>query len=39
MMPWQYTLKDTIIRNILLAEMPDMIEVTDKYTTQSDRLR
>ena len=32
MMPWQYTLKDTIIRNILLAEMPDMIEVTDKYT-------
>ena len=32
MMPWQYTFQDTIIRNILLAEMPDMIEVTDKYT-------
>ena len=32
MMPWQYMLKDTIIRKILLEEMPDMIEVTDKYT-------
>ena len=32
MMPWQYMLSDTIIRKILLAEMPDMIEVTDKYT-------
>jgi glycosyltransferase involved in cell wall biosynthesis len=32
MMPWQYTFQDTIIRNILLAENPDMIEVTDKYT-------
>lgn len=32
MMPWQYMLKDTIIRKILLDEMPDMIEVTDKYT-------
>ncbi|MET0753552.1 MAG: glycosyltransferase, partial [Pyrinomonadaceae bacterium] len=32
MMPWQYMLKDTSIRKILLAEMPDMIEVTDKYT-------
>ncbi len=32
MMPWQYMLKDTIIRKILLAEMPDIIEVTDKYT-------
>lgn len=32
MMPWQYMLSDTIIRRILLAEMPDMIEVTDKYT-------
>jgi glycosyltransferase involved in cell wall biosynthesis len=31
-MPWQYMLSDTIIRKILLAEMPDMIEVTDKYT-------
>lgn len=32
MMPWQYMLKDSIIRKILLTEMPDMIEVTDKYT-------
>jgi glycosyltransferase involved in cell wall biosynthesis len=32
MMPWQYMLSDTIIRKILLTEMPDMIEVTDKYT-------
>jgi glycosyltransferase involved in cell wall biosynthesis len=31
-MPWQYMMSDTIIRKILLAEMPDMIEVTDKYT-------
>jgi hypothetical protein len=32
MMPWQYMFKDTLIRKILLDEMPDMIEVTDKYT-------
>ena len=32
MMPWQYMLKDTIIRRILLEEMPDIVEVTDKYT-------
>ena len=32
MMPWQYMANDSIIRRILLAEMPDMIEVTDKYT-------
>ncbi len=32
MMPWQYMVKDSIIRRILLAERPDMIEVTDKYT-------
>ncbi|HSK74096.1 MAG TPA: glycosyltransferase [Pyrinomonadaceae bacterium] len=32
MMPWQYMLKDTLIRRILLEEKPDMIEVTDKYT-------
>ena len=32
MMPWQYMVKDSIIRKILLDEMPDMIEVTDKYT-------
>lgn len=31
-MPWQYMLNGSIIRKILLAEMPDMIEVTDKYT-------
>ncbi|HVF30394.1 MAG TPA: glycosyltransferase [Pyrinomonadaceae bacterium] len=32
MMPWQYMLKDSIIRKILLDERPDLIEVTDKYT-------
>ena len=32
MMPWQYMVKDSIIRKILLEERPDMIEVTDKYT-------
>ncbi|MEZ5346664.1 MAG: glycosyltransferase [Pyrinomonadaceae bacterium] len=32
MMPWQYMPGDSIIRKILLSEMPDMIEVTDKYT-------
>ena len=32
MMPWQYMPNDSIIRRILLAEMPQMIEVTDKYT-------
>lgn len=32
MMPWQYMVKGSIIRRILLAEMPNMIEVTDKYT-------
>lgn len=32
MMPWQYMVKDSIIRKILLDEIPDMIEVTDKYT-------
>jgi glycosyltransferase involved in cell wall biosynthesis len=32
MMPWQYMIKDSAIRKILLAEMPDMVEVTDKYT-------
>ena len=31
-MPWQYMLNDALIRKILLAEMPDLIEVTDKYT-------
>jgi glycosyltransferase involved in cell wall biosynthesis len=32
MMPWQYMIKDSIIRKILLEERPDVIEVTDKYT-------
>jgi len=32
MMPWQYMLADSIIRKILLDEMPDMVEITDKYT-------
>lgn len=32
MMPWQYMAGDSIIRKILLAEKPDIIEVTDKYT-------
>jgi len=32
MMPWQYMIKDSIIRRILLEEKPDLIEVTDKYT-------
>jgi glycosyltransferase involved in cell wall biosynthesis len=31
-MPWQYMLKNTRIRQILLEEMPDMVEVCDKYT-------
>jgi glycosyltransferase involved in cell wall biosynthesis len=32
MMPWQYMVKDSVIRKILLVERPDFIEVTDKYT-------
>jgi glycosyltransferase involved in cell wall biosynthesis len=32
MMPWQYMLSGSPIRKILLAEKPDLIEVTDKYT-------
>ena len=32
MMPWQYMVKDSLIRKILLEEKPDLIEVTDKYT-------
>ena len=31
-MPWQYMVKDSIIRKILLEEKADLIEVTDKYT-------
>lgn len=32
MMPWQYMVRGSIIRKILLEERPDIIEVTDKYT-------
>lgn len=32
MMPWQYMVADSIIRKILLAERPDIVEITDKYT-------
>lgn len=32
MMPWQYMVTDSPIRKVLLEEMPDLIEVTDKYT-------
>ncbi len=32
MMPWQYMQGDSIIRRILQEEMPDIVEVTDKYT-------
>ncbi|HUF03794.1 MAG TPA: glycosyltransferase [Aridibacter sp.] len=32
MMPWQYMLRGSIIRKILLKEKPDIVEITDKYT-------
>lgn len=32
MMPWQYLLDNSKIRKILIAEKPDIIEVTDKYS-------
>lgn len=32
MMPWQYIQTDTPIRKILMAEMPDMIEIYDNYS-------
>ncbi len=32
LMPWQYMPNGSEIRKILLSEMPDLIEVTDKYT-------
>ena len=32
MMPWQYIQNETPIRKILLAEMPDMIEIYDNYS-------
>ncbi|MFM8440496.1 MAG: glycosyltransferase [Acidobacteriota bacterium] len=31
-LPWQYIPGDSLLRKILMDEMPDMIEVTDKYT-------
>lgn len=31
-MPWQYMNGDSLMRKILLEEMPDMVEITDKYT-------
>lgn len=31
MMPWQYIPTNSIIRKILLSEMPDMVEIRDKY--------
>ncbi|MFN6963798.1 MAG: glycosyltransferase [Pyrinomonadaceae bacterium] len=31
-MPWQYMPGDSKIREIMLAERPDLVEVTDKYT-------
>jgi len=31
-MPWQYMPSGTRIREILMEEMPDMVEITDKYT-------
>ncbi|HXG84107.1 MAG TPA: glycosyltransferase [Pyrinomonadaceae bacterium] len=31
-MPWQYLPVDTLIRKILMDEMPDIIEITDKYS-------
>lgn len=31
-MPWQYMRQDTRIREILLDERPDMIEICDKYS-------
>lgn len=31
-MPWQYMPSESEIREVLLEESPDMIEVTDKYT-------
>lgn len=32
MMPWQYIPVGSPIRKILMDEMPDLVEVTDKYT-------
>ncbi|HMO80514.1 MAG TPA: glycosyltransferase [Pyrinomonadaceae bacterium] len=32
LLPWQYMPSGSLIREIMLAEMPDIVEVTDKYT-------
>jgi glycosyltransferase involved in cell wall biosynthesis len=32
LMPWTYMPGDSPIRKILMDEMPDMVEITDKYT-------
>ncbi|MEZ5429500.1 MAG: glycosyltransferase [Pyrinomonadaceae bacterium] len=32
MMPWKYILSGSQIRRILLSEMPDIIEIAEKYT-------
>ena len=32
MMPWDYMPDGSIMRRILLKEMPDILEITDKYT-------
>lgn len=32
MMPWKFLLPGTMIRKILLAEKPDLIEICDKYS-------
>lgn len=31
-MPWQYMPNQSLVKKIILSEMPEMIEVTDKYT-------
>jgi len=31
-MPWQYVPENSVIRRILLSEMPDIIEIAEKYT-------
>lgn len=31
-LPWQYMPSETLIRKIMIDEMPDIVEVTDKYT-------
>ncbi len=30
--PWQYMMRDSTIRSIMMAEAPDMVEVCDKYS-------